>query len=222
MAGPAKGSGDSQTVLCVGDSITEWKWSWASLIRKPGELETINAGKGGRGTGAAVETFERALAAPPPFNRVVFLLGVNDLPSRNPAPAEKKVALCVENMGRAIDRALKALPPRDVLLVAPCSVDPETMRQPHASDPTMTARRERNLKKGYDACQPILEQLEVAYQQLARDKGVPFLSLLHVVSRENLPDGLHPNEAGQRQIAEVLGAFLARTWQPTPSGQMAP
>jgi lysophospholipase L1-like esterase len=125
-------------------------------------------------------------------------------------------------MGRAIDRALETLPPKDVILVAPCNVDPETMRQPHPSDPAMTARRERNLKKGYDACPPILEQLEVAYQELAREKGVPFLSLLRVVSKENLPDGLHPNEAGQQQIAEALGPFLVQTWQPAPSVQKIP
>jgi lysophospholipase L1-like esterase len=222
LAHPARAGGTAQVVLCVGDSITESKSSWVGLVRKPGEIETINAGKGGRVTAAAAETFERARTTPPPFNRVVFFLGVNDLPARNPLPAEKKVALCVENLGRALDLALKTLPPKDVVLVAPCGVDPETMRQPHPSDPTMTARRERNLKKGYDICQPILEQLEVAYQELAKAKGVPFVSLLRVVSKENLPDGLHPNEAGQRQIAEVLGPFLAGTWQPVPPAAPPP
>jgi lysophospholipase L1-like esterase len=207
---PAAGTGTVQTVLCIGDSITEWDRGWVKWVGQNGQIDTINAGKGGRQTAAAVETFQKAAASNQPFDRVIFFLGVNDLPGRNPLPADKKVTACVKSMGQALDLALTRLPPKDVILVSPCSVNAEVMRQPSQTDPTMTARRERNVKKGYDICQPILEDLEAAYRKLAAEKGVPFLSLLNVVSPDNFPDGLHPSEAGQRQIADVIIPFLLK------------
>ncbi|MCG3147118.1 MAG: hypothetical protein PCFJNLEI_00555 [Verrucomicrobiae bacterium] len=210
----ASWAGDGQRVLCVGDSITAADHSWVSLIAKSGKIETINAGQGGRRTGAAVETFETAVTTSQSFNRVIFFLGVNDLPGRDPAPPDKKVALCVKNMELAIDRALKTLPAKDVILVAPCNVNAELMRQPHKTDAAMTKRRERNVQKGYDICPPILEKLESAYRQLAQKKGVQFVSLLRVVSPANFPDGLHPDNAGQRQIADAIQPVLVQTWKP--------
>ena len=200
-----------QTVLCVGDSITAADNSWVKLVGQHAAIDTINAGLGGRRTGTAVETFEAALTNSAPFNRVIFFLGVNDLPARDPAPARKKVELCVANMEKAIDAAIKRLPPRDIILIAPCGVNAEMMRHPpQSTDPTTGVRCERNLKKGYDICQPILGDLETAYRQLAERKGVQFLSLLNVVSKENYTDGLHPNDAGQREIAAAITPILLK------------
>lgn len=146
-------------------------------------------------------------------------LGVNNLPGRDPRPPGQKLAICVQDMGRAIDLALEKLKPADVILVAPCSVNAELMRQPCETDVPTTKRRERNVQKGYDICQPILAQLETAYRKLAAEKGVRFVSLLNVVSPENLPDGLHPNDEGQRQIAAVITPFLLEKAKP---GKLAP
>lgn len=207
----ANDGGKAQTVLCVGDSITEAEKGWVKLVGQHASIDTINAGLGGRRTGAAVATFEAALTNKAQFNRVIFFLGVNDLPARDPAPAKKKVATCVANMEKALDAALKRLPARDIILIAPCGVNAEMMRHPpQSTDTTVPVRCERNLKKGYDICQPILEDLEKAYRQLAEKKGVQFLSLLKVVSKENYMDGLHPNEAGQREIAAAITPFLLK------------
>ena len=54
----------------------------------------------------------------------------------------------------------------------------------------------------------LLEKLEAAYRNLANQKGVSFLSLLDVVSQTNYIDGLHPNDAGHQEIANVVQAFL--------------
>lgn len=208
-----------QTVLCIGDSITAADRSWAALVGNHPQIDSITAGKGGRQTGAAAETFQHALDAGHSFDRVVFFLGVNNLPGRDPRPPEQKRAICVQDMGRAIDMALEKLKPGDVILVAPCSVNATLMRQPCETDVPTTKRRERNVQKGYDICQPMLEQLEADYRTLAAAKGVRFVSLLKVVSPENLPDGLHPNDEGQRQIAAVMEPFLIDTWK---GGKLAP
>lgn len=206
--------GRVQTVLCVGDSITAADPGWVKLVGEHAGIDTINAGKGGRQTAAAAETFAAAVAEGTAFDRVVFLLGVNDLPGRNPAPPAQKIATCVANMEKAIDAALLKLPPQHVILVAPCSVNAEIMRQPPGTDPRMAARCGRNVQKGYDICQPMLQQLEKAYGELAARKRVRFISLLGVVSPENLPDGLHPNEAGHRQIAAAMTPFLLEAPRP--------
>jgi lysophospholipase L1-like esterase len=214
LAMTASESGKVQTVLCVGDSITAADNGWVKRVGQHAAIDTINAGLGGRRTGAAVETFEAALTnkAQTPFNRVIFFLGVNDLPARDPAPAKKKVDSCVANMEKAIDAALKRLPKKDIILIAPCGVNAEMMRHPpQSTNNTVAVRCERNLKKGYDICQPILEDLETAYRKMAEKKGVQFLSLLKVVSKENYMDGLHPDEAGQRQLAEAITSFLLKT-----------
>lgn len=212
LAMPASESAKLQTVLCVGDSITAAEKGWVEQVGQHASIDTINAGLGGRRTAAALDTFKAALTNKTEFNRVIFFLGVNDLPARDPAPARKKVDMCVANMEKAIDVALKKLPPKDIILIAPCGVNAEMMRHPpQSTDTTVPVRCERNLKKGYDICQPILEDLETAYRQLAEKKGVQFLSLLKVVSKENYMDGLHPNEAGQRQLAEAITSFLLKT-----------
>jgi lysophospholipase L1-like esterase len=204
----AGADGDVQTVLCIGDSITEADPGWVKLVGEHAAIDTINCGKGGRQTAAAAETFAAAVADGARFDRVIFCLGVNDLPARNPAPPDKKVASCVANMEQAIDTALAKVPPQDVILVAPCNVNAEIMRKPLGTDPRMASRCERNVKKGYDICPPILQELERAYRELAARKQVRFISLLGVVSPENLPDGLHPNEAGHREIAAAMTPFL--------------
>lgn len=100
-------------------------------------------------------------------------------------------------MSRAIDLALQQVEPQQIVLIAPCGVNAETMS-------------EINLKKGYQITQPLLEQLEKEYKALAQKKGTRFLSLLNVVSKENYKDGLHPNQDGNAQIAEAFRDFYER------------
>lgn len=185
-----------QRVLCIGDSITAAADGWVAMVGANDKIDTINAGAGGRQTWRAAETFEKNVQQE--FDRVVFFLGVNNLPARDTRPMDEKVAICVTTMGQGIDAALTKLKPKDVILVAPCGVNAETMSP-------------LNRAKGYHVCQEGLEKLEVAYKKLAEEKGVQFLSLLHVVSKENFSDGLHPNADGHKQIAEAVTEFLLKT-----------
>jgi lysophospholipase L1-like esterase len=54
--------------------------------------------------------------------------------------------------------------------------------------------------------------LEKKYRDLAREEHTGFLSLLHVVSRPNYADGLHPNVAGQREIAAAVWKGLEKLY----------
>jgi len=125
-----------------------------------------------------------------------MFLGVNDLPARDKRPGDVKVAACVTNMSEAIDLAMTHFKPKDIILVAPCNVNPKTMSAV-------------NLRKGYHVTPPLLAKLEEEYKALAKNKGIRFVSLLNVVSKENYKDGLHPNEAGDAEIAKAILSFLA-------------
>ena len=63
-------------------------------------------------------------------------------------------------------------------------------------------------KEGYDVTPPLLAKLEVEYKELAKKKGVSFVSLLDVVGKNNYKDGLHPNGAGDAEIAKAILDFL--------------
>lgn len=182
-------------VLCLGDSITQ-NGGWVGELDESSQFAIINAGLSGRRASQAREALAAAIAEHPEAERLVLFLGVNDLPGRDPRPGEVKVAEVVRNMESALDLALTRFRRSDIVLVAPCNVNPETMSKV-------------NLAKGYQVTPPLLADLERDYQLLALKKGVWFLSLLRVVSPENYRDGLHPNAAGDTQIAQAVGNFLA-------------
>ena len=184
----------AQRVLCFGDSITG-SGSWVSVVAKKASVETINGGVSGRKAAEAKAALAVYLSKYPDLDRIIMFLGVNDLPARDKRPGDVKVAACVANMSDAIDLALTRFKPKDIILVAPCGVNPEKMDQV-------------NIGKGYDITQPLLVQLEAGYKALSQKKGVLFLSLLNVVSKDNYKDGLHPNKEGDAEIAQAISAFL--------------
>jgi arylsulfatase A-like enzyme/lysophospholipase L1-like esterase len=185
-----------QRVLCLGDSITR-DGGWVRVVGELPGIETINAGLGGRRAFQAVTALADAMKEHPEANRLVLFLGVNDLPARDPRPGPVKVAEVVRHMEQALDLALERFLPGDIVLVAPCNVNPETLS-------------DVNLAKGYQVTPPLLASLEQEYRQLATRKGIWFLSLLRVVSAENYTDGLHPDAQGHAEIARAVGDFLAR------------
>lgn len=193
---PAPAEKTVSRILCFGDSITDYG-QWVETVGKHPRFETINAGKSGRKADGAKAKLAPYLEKHKNLDRVLLFLGVNDLPARDKRPGAVKVAGCVKNMSEAIDLALTRFEKRDVILVAPCGVNPDLMP-------------DRVRKKGYDITQPLLQKLETDYQALARKKGVRFLSLLKVVSPKNFKDGLHPNEAGDAEIAAAVLLVLTQ------------
>lgn len=185
---------DTKRILCFGDSITAGG-TWVTTVGKNSSYETINAGLGGRKAAQAKASLSDYLAKNPNLDKIIMFLGVNDLPARDTRPGDEKVAACVRDMGEAIDLALKTCKPKDIILVAPCNVNPEMMNA-------------GTRKKGYDVTPTLLAKLEVEYKELAKKKGVSFISLFGVVSKNNYKDGLHPNEAGDAEIAKAILDFL--------------
>jgi len=130
------------------------------------------------------------------LDQIIMILGTNDLPARDKRPGDIKVAGCVADMREAVDLALTRFKPENIILGAPCNVNPDAMS-------------DVNLEKGYQANPPLLIQLEAGYNALAQEKGVRFVSLLGVVSNANFKDGIHPNSSGAAEIAAVISAFLS-------------
>ena len=184
-------------ILCYGDSITH-RGTWLSSVENEIDVKMINAGMSGRRAAQAATQLAPYLQQYADLDRIVLFLGVNDLPARDKRPGDEKVAGCVADMNEAIDLALTRFEPNDIILVAPCTVNPETMSSV-------------NLEKGYQVTPPLLEQLEKEYQALAQQRKISFMSLLHVVSKENYLDGLHPNRAGNDEIATAIGAYLEKS-----------
>lgn len=185
-----------ERILCFGDSITAKPDGWVMTVNNSPFYETINCGRNGRRAVGCVSELAPYLEKHSDIDKIMIFLGVNDLPARDKRSADIKVALCVSGIEEAIDLALTRFKSKDIILVAPCGVNPATMS-------------EINLKKGYQITQPILVQLESAFKILAEKKDIQFLSLLNVVSKENYLDGLHPNDAGNDQIAEAVINYLS-------------
>lgn len=175
-------------VVCFGDSITAGESSWVSLIgKKDDRLKMVNAGKGGRKTSQKAE-LAPVIQANKDAACFFLFLGVNDIKYGSDA----SVKACVANMADMIQRIKAEVPAAQIVVLAPCHVDLKKMAEKWPG------------KKFNDHANENLAQLEVAYKALAAEKSVKFISLLNIVSLENLHDGLHPGPEGQQQLAEVI------------------
>jgi lysophospholipase L1-like esterase len=191
---PTIKNSDNIKILCFGDSITECG-EWVATLGTHKRFETINAGKSGRQTVEAKKMLAPYLEDNSDLDKIIMFLGVNDLPARDKRPSDVKVNSCVKNMSDAIDLAITRFKPENIILVAPCNVSLDTMN-------------DVNFKKGYNITPPLLVMLEGEYKSLAKKRGILFVSLLNVVSKDNYKDGVHPNEDGDSEIAKAILNFL--------------
>ncbi len=65
-------------------------------------------------------------------------------------------------------------------------------------------------KKYNENTKQSLYKLEKKYEELAEKQHTGFISLLHVVSKPNYADGLHPDIAGQKEIAKAVWKGLKK------------
>ena len=96
---------DKSRILCFGDSITA-VGKWVESVGQDELFETINAGRSGRKAAEAKKDLAGYLDKYKNLDGIIMVLGVNDLPARDPRPGDVKVATCVANMSVAIDLAL--------------------------------------------------------------------------------------------------------------------
>lgn len=179
-------------VVCFGDSITYGArvdgHSWVYFLTQDHpEVDFVNAGRSGRKTADKAELLP-VLKKYPNANDYLIFLGVNDLKNGN----DSMVISCVENMQWMINEIRKVNNKAKIVILAPSDINLQTMA-------------DVNKKKEYNEnTKESLYKLEKRYKKLAKDQHLGFISLLHVVSKPNYPDGLHPDVAGQKEIEKAV------------------
>ncbi len=188
----------SGTVVCFGDSITHGAnvdgHSWVYFLsRDHPEVGFINEGRNGRKTSDREEILP-VLKKYPHADMFLIFLGVNDLKNGN----DSMVTICVQNMEWLIRKVRENDRGTKIVILSPTQINVRRMSP-------------LNVKKMYNReTESSLILLEKRYRSLAREDTVGFISLLKAVSPTNYVDGLHPNEAGQQEIARAVWRGLIR------------
>ena len=192
-------------VVCFGDSITHGAevdgHSWVWMLQQQhatNQWQFINAGRNGRKTADKQELLPVLQQYPHAAFYLIFL-GVNDLKNASSAQVDS----CVRNMQWMIDRIREVNPQASIVILSPCNVNLHTMS-------ALNRQKQYNIRT-----QQALSQLEKQYRRLARRKHTGFLSLLHVVAPEHYVDGLHPDLAGQQEIADAVWTYLTHHFPQT-------
>lgn len=200
MSDAAENPSTSRNILCFGDSITA-NGHWLEVLGTETPHRFINAGRSGRRAAHAPGELAEALEAHPHADSLLVMIGVNDLPARDPRPGPEKVADCVAAVEKALREAMVRIPPWNILLVAPPTVHPERLS-------------DVNRDKGYGITPPLLRDLEDGYRELALRLGTGFFSMRERIDDAHYRDGLHPDRAGEKQIAAALSGWLNNWRQP--------
>ena len=176
-------------VVCFGDSITQGDGhSWVYFLSQEHlDMDFVNAGRSGRKT-ADKEELLPVLKKYPDADYYLIFLGVNDLKNGN----DSMVNICVNNMQWMINEIKKVNSKAKVVILAPSDINLKTMN-------------EINKGKMYNEnTKQSLYKLKKRYKELAEVQHTGFISLLHVVSKPNYADGLHPTMTGQMEIAKAV------------------
>jgi len=178
--------GKHQTIVFYGTSLTAARWVTLfteSLDQEfPGQVRVVNAAQGGVGSLWALERLEARVLAENP-DAVFLEFAINDAATELRTPLERsRVAL--EEM---IDRIRRVRPDCEILLM--------TMNPP--------------IREGRRSRPRYVEYYEV-YRQVARERGLRLIDhepnwqriLEHgeIEFAKVVPDGIHPNELGQRSV----------------------
>lgn len=185
-------------VVCFGDSITHGaevdgqSWVWF-LSKEHPDIDFVNAGRNGRKIADKQELIP-VLHEYPHADCYMIFLGVNDLKNGN----DSMVNNCVANMKWMINAIRKVNDEAKIVLLAPSDINLETM-----NDINRNKKYNENTKRS-------LYKLEKKYKELSDKEHTGFISLLHVVSKANYADGLHPNIDGQKEIANAVWKGLKK------------
>jgi acyl-CoA thioesterase I len=179
-------------VVCFGDSITHGAHvdghSWVYFLSKEYKgIDFINEGRNGRKTSDKSELLP-VLKKYPHADYFLIFLGVNDLKNGN----DSLVNVCISNMKWMVNKIRESDNSTKIVILAPSDINLKTMS-------------EINVKKKYNEnTRKSLIELETKYKELSKEDSTGFISLLHIVSPPNYVDGLHPNIAGQKEIANAV------------------
>lgn len=191
-----------KTMVCIGDSLTEGTdipvgHSWPALVSNTLDLNIINGGIGGDTSGGMLSRFTPDVVDRKPA--FVFILGgTNDL------WWGLEVNTLLGNIFSMVVQARHhGIAP---VIGLPLPVNISTARANDFPPPM----------GGYEQFETSMEQLIEALNRHAMESEVPVVDLYRPFFEGNgsirdnlfLPDGLHPNTAGQHMIAtEIISAF---------------
>lgn len=188
-ASVADAAGERRVVLFVGTSLTdgyglEREDAYPALVQEKIDSaglpwEVVNAGVSGEKSAAALQRV-RGWLLRQPFDVLVVETGANDM--LQGADLDTLGA----NLQAIVDTVRAGRPEATVVLVG--------------------------LKAAPNLGRPYAERFDSIYPRLARENDLPFVPfLLEGVAGErelNLADGIHPNERGQRRLAETVWETL--------------
>jgi|SRR3989344_76028 len=194
-------------ILIFGDSIT-WgavdseNMGWGNLLQRylysssEGDISVYNLGISGDTTDDLLKRFRAECEARKTDEglRIIFAIGTND--SRyintkdNPEVAEEKF---VKNLEYLIRSAREFTD--EIVFIGLTDVD-ESKTIPIPWSPTKNYTSE-NIRKYSSVIKSTCER-----------QRIPFIDMSGVVSREEMPDGLHPNTEGHKKIFEKVKAEL--------------
>ncbi len=192
-------------VLAVGDSITTYRYSYARLLeamtslRRPeADIRFVNVAQSGYTSTHGLENVYTQFLAHQP-DAVLIKFGVNDCKQFG-GPQAKTLVSPDEyraNLAGMVEAFLQHTPARPILLTPTPVVESITNHLPEFAAMRMTWSNAH-----LQACAEVVKNL-------AGRHGLPLVDLMSAFTLQPdpalyLPDGLHPNPAGQRLILEQL------------------
>ncbi|MBT5903218.1 MAG: SGNH/GDSL hydrolase family protein [Opitutaceae bacterium] len=211
----------SPLMVAFGDSVTaprEGIVVYAELLAEELKFEghrvqVVNRGVGGNTTAMAMERFERDVLATNP-DVVVIMFGINDSAVdvwKTPPAQESRVSLTNyrRNLTTMI-RPLKAQGARVVMM---------TPNPKHWTDNTKELYGQPPYDpESADGFNPLLRKYVAAARDVAREEQVGLVDVFAAFEAYDAksqqkpgsltPDGMHPGNAGQRLIADLLMGYL--------------
>jgi acyl-CoA thioesterase-1 len=210
--------GTNESVLAVGDSVTDDLQSWAEILRhlldlrRPGDgVRVVNGGLSAHTTAMVLRRWPATLAQRPDW--VICLLGGNDLTRVGPEPTKPQVSLAesIANL-RELRRIAAAQTDASWVWMTPVPVREDRVAEFPAFQFGQSTWRNADVLALTDA----INNFDEPVVDLAAALGVPAAAELQG------PDGVHPSLAGQKAIVTALVQRLTACSRETGPPAAAP
>jgi acyl-CoA thioesterase I len=203
--------GSGQSVLAVGDSVTDDLQSWAEILRhlldlrRPGHgVRVVNGGLSAHTTAMVLRRWPATLAQRPEW--IICMLGGNDVTRVGPEPTKPQVSLA-ESIANLVElrRIATALTAASWVWMTPAPVMEDRIAAFPAFRYGQSTWRNADILALADA----IGRFDDPVVDLAATFGVPPHATLQG------PDGVHPSLGGQTAIVTALVEHLT-TSSPAP------
>lgn len=205
-AGPASAvepPEETPRIICFGDSITAGKYPEFLATRVSG-YQVLNAGVGGNTTGQGLARMEEDVLRHRP-EVVLILFGTNDSVLRAPGAYRTPLEMFQKNLETMLARC-RGAGARPILgTLLPIMAEPYYTRHP----------KEYYTPEG--GLEAILERYRQATMAVGKKHKAPVVDFYTKISGDLTMlkrDGVHPNEAGLKEIARLFGEAVKKSGEP--------